>query len=314
MSAVHIAAGGFVAECENISLKPEYVYQPGRLLRRLIHKSDRASPTALTAFGFPLDVMPDELISNSIRRKGMYDIVTAEAVYRLLEPKGQAIDAGAHVGLMSVIMALRVGAEGTVQSFEPHPAVYALLRANAARLNQALGNNVIRTCNLALSDSVRRAPLFLPEDWAANTGVARLDAPQSSTPAHATVDCETLDDAGISEAPQLMKLDVEGHELTVLRGAARTIEKLRDIVFEDFGSYPTPVMSLLEQKGFRVFALFRTLSRPILAGPDRHDVPENADPNYLATRDAERARKKFESGGWRVLRPLFARPDRMTLD
>ena len=72
------------------------------------------SPTALSAFGFPLDVMPDELISNSIRRKGMYDVVTAEAIYRLLDRRAQAIDAGAHVGLMSVIMALRVG--GGVES------------------------------------------------------------------------------------------------------------------------------------------------------------------------------------------------------
>jgi FkbM family methyltransferase len=287
-------------------VKPEYVYQPGRLLRRLVHKSDRASPTALTAFGFPLDVMPDELISNSIRRKGMYDIVTAEAIYRLLDPKAEAIDAGAHVGLMSVIMALRAGAEGRVYSFEPHPAVYAVLRANAARLNQALGNDVIRIRNLALSDAARRAPLFLPEDWRANTGVARLDAPRNSAPAPAAVDCQALDDAGIPEAPELMKLDVEGHELAVLRGAARTLESLRDIVFEDFGSYPTPAMSLLEQNGFRIFALYRTLSRPILAGPERRDVPTEADPNYLATRDPERARKRFEASGWHVLRRLFA--------
>jgi FkbM family methyltransferase len=252
--------------------------------------------------------MPDELISNSIRRKGMYDVVTAEAIYRLLDRSAQAIDAGAHVGLMSVIMALRVGVEGKVQSFEPHPAVYPVLRANAARLNEALGSDVIRTSNVALSDAARQAPLFLPEDWAANTGVARLDAPRNSTRATASVDCQTLDDAGLSEAPKLMKLDVEGHELAVLRGGPRTLEKLRDIVFEDFGSYPTPAMSLLEQNGFQVFALFRTFSRPILVGPERRDVPRKADPNYLATRDPERARQKFESRGWHVLRRLFAEP------
>ncbi len=273
-----------------------------------MHKTDRASPSALTAFGFPLAVMPDELISNSIRRKGMYDIATAEAVYRLLDPKGQAIDAGAHVGLMSVIMALRVGVEGTVHSFEPHPAVYAVLRANATRLNQALGNNVIEARNVALSQEAGSAPLFLPEDWAGNTGVARLDAPLKSAPSPQAVDCQALDNAGISKAPELMKLDVEGHELRVLRGGARTLEKLRDIVFEDFGSYPTPVMSLLEQNGFRIFALFRTLSRPILVGPERSGMPKEADPNYLATRDPERARKRFESSGWHVLRRLFAEP------
>ena len=285
-------------------MKPEYVYQPGRLLRRLVSGTDRASPAALTAFGFPLDLMPNELISNSIRRKGMYDVVTAEALYRLLDPAAQAIDAGAHVGLMSVIMALRAGTEGSVQSFEPHPAVYAMLCSNAARMNQALGKPVIRASKLALSDAARRAPLFLPADWSSNTGVARLDAPRNSEQG-ALVDCETLDSAVTLDAPALMKLDVEGHELAVLRGAERTLEKLRDIVFEDFGSYPTPAMSLLERSGFQVFALFRTLSHPILAGPERRGMPAKADPNYLATRDPERARKRFESRGWHVLRRLF---------
>ncbi|HLG95840.1 MAG TPA: FkbM family methyltransferase [Bryobacteraceae bacterium] len=287
------------------SLKPEYIYQPGRLLGRLAGKNDRASKTALTGYGFPMDVMPDELISNSIRRKGMYDIVTAEAIYRLLDPKAHAIDAGAHVGLMSALMALRVGAEGRVSSFEPHPVVYAMLRANAARLNQAFGTEVIRTYNLALSDETRWATLYLPSDWAANTGVARLDAPPNAAAVETPVECGTLDESAIDERAELMKLDVEGHELAVLRGAPRMLTGVRDIVFEDFGTYPTPAMLLLEQQGFRVFALFRTLFRPILMGPDRRGMPEKADPNYLATRDPERARQRFKPSGWQVLRRLF---------
>ncbi len=258
--------------------------------------------------------MPDELISNSIRRKGIYDLVTAEAIYRLLDPDVHALDVGAHVGLMSMIMALRVGSggssAGSVQSFEPHPAVYAKLRANAERMNQRLAKEVIQTRNLALSDSARQAPLFLPEDWAANTGVARLDnAARDSAPKSALgpvmVECQTLDDACVLPSPDLMKIDVEGHELAVLQGAPRTLAKLRDIVFEDFGSYPSPVMSLLEQAGFRVFALYRTLHRPVLVEPCRPGVPKDADPNYLASRDPERARQRFATAGWNVLRSLL---------
>jgi FkbM family methyltransferase len=286
-------------------LKPEYVYQPARFLHRLLHKPDRTSPTALTAFGFPLDLMPDELISNSIRRKGMYDIVTAEAVYRLLDVNEQAIDAGAHVGLMSVIMALRVWPKGMVQSFEPHPDVYKILSGNAVRFNEGMKAGIIRTSNLALSETARQAPLFLPQDWNANTGVARLDAPSKSGPPAATVECQTLDEAVALEKPVLLKLDVEGHELAALRGAPRTLEKLRDIVFEDFGTYRTSAMTLLERQGFRIFALYRTLSRPILSEADRRGIPEKADPNYLATRDPDRAQQRFKDVGWMVLRPLF---------
>ena len=249
--------------------------------------------------------MPDELISNSIRRKGIYDLVTAEVICRLLDPGAHVLDVGAHVGLMSAVMALRVGAQGQVRSFEPHPAVYAKLRANAERMNQMLGHDVIQTRNLALSDSVRQAPLFLPADWAANTGVARLDGEPNSEVVPVMVECRTLDDAAMPLAAELMKIDVEGHELAVLHGATQTLAKLRDIVFEDFGSYPTPVMSLLEQNGFRVYALYRTLRHPVLVEPYRPGMPEDADPNYLATRDPERARKRFVPAGWNVLRPLL---------
>jgi len=107
------------------------------------------------------------------------------------------------------------------------------------------------------------------------------------------------------ESPELMKMDVEGHELAVLRGAGKTLAKLRDVVFEDFTPYPSPVMTLFEQNGFRVFALSRTLSRPVLSSPDRRSVPERADPNFLATRDPDRAHARFKAGGWNVLRKLF---------
>lgn len=301
MHAILHCSSARISGCENNILKPEHFYQPGRFLRRLVSKGDRRSATGPASFGVVLEVMPDELISNSIRRKGIYDVVTAEAIYRLLDPAAQAIDAGAHVGLMSAIMALRVGASGSVHSFEPHPAVYAKLIANAERINARLGAPVIQPHSLALSDSARQAQLFLPDDWAANTGVARLAAVGKAA---ATVQCQTLDDAVAAGGPELMKLDVEGHELAVLRGAPRTLAQLRDLVFEDFGAYPTPAMSLLEETGFQIFALYRTFFRPRLYPPDRRGMPGNADPNYLATRDPSRARERFAASGWNVLRRL----------
>lgn len=305
MHAISYCSSARFSRCENNVLKPEHLYQPGRLLRRLVVKGDRRSPNALAAFGVELAVMPDELISNSIRRKGIYDVVTAETIYRLLDPGAEAIDAGAHVGLMSAIMALRVGPSGCVHSFEPNPAVYAKLSVNAGRINARLKVGVIRTHDFALSDSARQAQLFLPDDWSANTGVARLDATGNTA---TTVECRTLDDSGDDSgvaSPVLMKIDVEGHELAVLRGGPRTLAQLRDIVFEDFGTYPTPAMALLEEAGFQIFALYRTLFRPILISADRRGMPRDADPNYLATRDPERARQRFASAGWRVLRRLI---------
>src|SRR4051812_32243942 len=99
-------------------LKPEHLFQPRRLLSRWLSPPDRLSATATLAFGFELDVMPNDLMSNSVRRNGMFDITTAETLYRLLDDGEDALDVGAHVGLMSMVMALRAR---TVRSFEPHP-------------------------------------------------------------------------------------------------------------------------------------------------------------------------------------------------
>ena len=63
-------------------------------------------------------------------------------------------------------------------------------------------------------------------------------------------------------------------------------------------------MVLLEAMGFQVFALWRSLLRPKLVSPDRTGMPLNADPNYLATRDPDRAMARLEPLGWKVLTTL----------
>ena len=261
-----------------------------------------------SSFGFDFDLMPDDLISNSIRRKGIYDVVTAEVIYRLLDDAAQALDIGAHVGIMSVVMGLRVGRGGEVRSLEPHPELFSKLQSNALRLNSMLGSTVILPLAAAASDHAGPQQLALPRDWSKNTGGGRIPASPQTGEGGSTiaVECVTLDGAFPgSFSPTLVKLDVEGHEIAVLRGAANLLSRsIRDVVFEDFGSYPSPVMALLEAAGFLVFALWRSALRPKLAPPGRRGVPPRADPNYLATRDPDRVRRRLAPAGWNVLERL----------
>ena len=286
-------------------LKPEHLFQPRRFLSRFVRTPDPRSPTARLSFGFDLSVMPDDMMSNSIRRNGMFDIVTAEVLYRLLDEGEHGLDVGAHVGLMSVVMALRVGCGGRVRSLEPHPQIFPRLRANADRLNSTLRCDVMRPIPAAASGAVGHQRLLISDDWQGNTGTAKLAVAGAGTAtAGVLVECVALDDLlHDGFRPSVIKLDVEGHELAALGGANDVLSRsARDIVFEDFGVYPTPVMSLLEEKGYTVLALSRSLRRPKLSSPDRKGVSPRADPNYLATRDRERAIARINAAGWNVLR------------
>ncbi|KAF0244315.1 MAG: FkbM family [Planctomycetota bacterium] len=129
-------------------------------------------------------------------------------VAHLLRPGDRFVDVGANAGYYTILAASIVGPSGSVESFEPGLPALARLRENVA-LN-GLGNVRVHEC--ALSDASGPAPFVHDRDTE-----NRL-----ATPADAgavTVAASRLDEV-IGEAPcALVKIDVEGAEMRVLRGA-----------------------------------------------------------------------------------------------
>lgn len=102
----------------------------------------------------------------------------------------------------------------------------------------------------------------------------------------------------------LLKVDVEGHEAQVFAGAEASLRagRVRDILFEDHLQYPSASAKLLKAAGYTLFFLNRTLWGPVLAPPEAGgNLPPWLPPNWLATRDPERALAACRSRGWRVL-------------
>jgi Methyltransferase FkbM domain len=103
-----------------------------------------------------------------------------------------------------------------------------------------------------------------------------------------------------------VKIDVEGHEIRVLEGAERLLRtcQIRDVIFEDHGNYPTPAQEFLESRGYSIYRLSRSFSKPVLCnrddsrGTDQH--PIGVLPNYLATLDSSRTVARFAASGWQV--------------
>jgi len=287
--------------------KPEYFYRPIQVLnaiRSFRHKHDAEAIVTLP-WGLRLAVNPDENIGRAILRLGIYDLCLSESICRLLDPGESAIDVGANVGYMTSLMAAIVGKYGSVESFEPHPDLYAKLLSNANRWSAQGAECTVSMAPVALSSHDGLATLRIPDrDFNLNEGLASLERYHDAK--GIVVPTRRLDTAVVAKHISLIKIDVEGHELQVLIGAGSLVtnRQIRDILFEEEGIYPTATTEYLEQQGYKIYGLGMTFGGPIIA--DRcmiNEVSRRAwEPkSLLATCAAERTEGRFSSRGWSIL-------------
>jgi FkbM family methyltransferase len=135
-------------------------------------------------------------------------------VARLVTPELIAVDVGANYGVYTAAM-LKAGAK--VVAFEPLDECAEALRHHATRYRGRL--TVHQT---ALSDHAGDATLHLPRDESRLlTGLATLSE-VSTQHEDRRVELRTLDSYELADV-RLIKIDVEGHEQSVIRGAADTL-------------------------------------------------------------------------------------------
>lgn len=154
---------------------------------------------------------------NAAYATGANERPVQEALAGALRPGDTVLDVGANVGFLTVIAARLVGAGGRVVAFEPVPDNARQIRRNA-KLNR-LGN--IEVVESAVADRTGTATLVLAR-FAGGAALEGADRPPDAC-GERTVPVVTLDEwcAGASvPAPALVKIDVEGAELAVLRGMA----------------------------------------------------------------------------------------------
>lgn len=205
--------------------------------------------------------MPDgSKIAYRAEDECIVDEVYADRVYDKDSPieAGQCvIDAGGHIGAFALYAARKVGPEGRVVVFEPSPDNLELLRRNldANALSQ------IRLFPVGLAEAAGQAQIYVAEPGADNPAANTLFPTEGRR--GTGVPLERLDDVveriGLARV-DLLKIDVEGAELRVLRGAEKTLKLTRRIVMEIHPARvePAEVAHFLEKRGFTLRTLFQT--------------------------------------------------------
>jgi FkbM family methyltransferase len=156
---------------------------------------------------------------------GRYEEENTQVLSSFLRPDTIFIDIGANLGYFSISIGKRLGQNGKVYAFEPHPKLYELLTRNVY-INTL--NNKVACFNLALSDADTKATLQYP---VSHLGGGHI-GPPGEVSGHNPVMAETkrLDDLlGTDFRCDLVKIDVEGHELSVLRGMRTIVQKSPNI-------------------------------------------------------------------------------------
>jgi FkbM family methyltransferase len=183
---------------------------------------------------------PDDLFSRRVCWDGLrtWERSTVEYIAGVSDAIRGFWDVGAHTGVYTLLVAA-VNPTVHIRSFEPNPKVLPLLRENlvANRLPDGL------VVPAALSDT---------------TGVARLHVPDDVTAARVAskgVEIQTVrgDDVDDGSAVDLVKIDVEGHELAVLRGMIGLLERCRPALVIEIAGHEqvAAVRSLLAPLGYQ---------------------------------------------------------------
>jgi len=218
---------------------------------------------------------------------GLHEVDDMAFVLHALQESEHFLDVGANIGSYTVLAA--AGPRARVTAVEPIPSTFEKLQANVS-LNR-LEPRVNAYC-VGLSD--KRGVLHFS---AGLDTVNHVLAPDESLPA-VEVSVMRLDDLVEDDCPALIKIDVEGHELPALRGAARTLAnpKLLAVVMETNGSgarygwSDDELVALMQGHGFAAYSYnpFKRELQPVKPGTGNTIFVRNHDEIMRRVKEARR--------------------------
>lgn len=208
-----------------------------------------------TRDGFEMDVLADDLIGRHLLLSGRFDPSAVNLLIDFGMDGDRCLDVGANIGYVSCLLLARI-AGSHVFAIEPQPGIVTLLEGNLARFPQDRWTLL----QAGLSDAAGEGLLELD---VVNRGASTI----VTAPSTSTVSVPLLPAAQVLSAfasLDLVKIDIEGHEETVLGSARDELSRLqpRAILYEDKEGKSAPggtISDILTGVGYRLYGIRKTL-------------------------------------------------------
>ncbi|MFZ4083413.1 MAG: FkbM family methyltransferase [Pirellula sp.] len=239
--------------------------------------------------GFAMHLDLRDWVDSHLFAKGEHEPDVGTIIKKVLRPGDHFLDVGANIGYFTILASRIVGVNGRVTSFEPSKSIFARLSRNVA-LNK-LEN--VDLHNSAVSDAAGNVLLHLgPTSQSGITSLRPLEESSGSTARTQMIEAITLDSlfTNSTKRPRLLKIDVEGAELRVLKGMKNILDgnprEKPFIIFEfspgylkNMGDSGDELLSLLQFCGYQthVIGYFGNLE-----SKDLRSVDESSQFNVIA--------------------------------
>ncbi|MBM3484263.1 MAG: FkbM family methyltransferase [Alphaproteobacteria bacterium] len=191
----------------------------------------------------------DRYVGQSLIRYGEFSELEWDVLKQLCHPGHVVAEVGANIGSHTVAIAKAVGPRGRVLAFEPQPAIFRTLCANVA-LNELYN---VECFQMGLGAAPER--ITIPHyNYATEGNFGGIGLDQRD-PKGVPVEINTLDALFAGKRLNMLKLDVEGMEAEVLKGARDTIARCRPFMYveNDRRDRSPALITLVLELGYRAW-------------------------------------------------------------
>ena len=211
---------------------------------------DKASldvKTASTRYGELSFYAKDSFIGYALERYGEYSEAEVDLFRQLIKPGDTVVEVGANIGALTLPLAKLVGPEGRVLAFEPQPDSFQLLLRNL-RQNDLTQRIVAHRVVVSDKGGCRVKMPKLAELGHDNYGGVEVGS--------GSIDVQTVTlDAMSVHRIHLLKVDVEGMEAVVIRGAHKLIMGFRPVLYveNDRAEKSDELLALIRSMEYRIY-------------------------------------------------------------